>query len=288
MSKWDTRLVIVAMAVGFSGACGGGATSASAPPAQTASAPNACAAVAGPSCGELARRLMTSSDAETIRGDRALWATNEIGGVADLCLISGTQGFADCVDEASTGAATVDRCLEVLDAAARSCAFRLTATECEELVDRTAAAYGEADAEWRAELLSQCQRGGTPQRLACVRAAPSSAELEGCYPTGHLDDREVAANVSPEAADFARICRAARDAAALPAEERRTRFAEDVLASLVSEGARNTFNAAGAVESSLKQAVLARGADELGVPDWQCPELAAIYGPQTSEAEAAR
>lgn len=81
------------------------------------------------------------------------------------------------------------------------------------------------------------------------------------------------------AADFTMICaEAERALAQLAGDARATAFATAVTARLRTPAARNTFEAAGMEPGDRKEAALAQGAAESGIPGWTCPAITTLYG----------
>jgi hypothetical protein len=98
-------------------------------------------------------------------------------------------------------------------------------------------------------------------------------------------DKPTAADDKPpniEAADFAMLCAEAKAAKGSSGEDR-TKFASAVDSKLLTVGAKNTFGAAAAVADDQKLFMLKAGAKELGLADWDCPEIATLYGPQSDK-----
>jgi hypothetical protein len=83
------------------------------------------------------------------------------------------------------------------------------------------------------------------------------------------------------AADLQLIC------AEAAASADRDAFAASVTAKLTTEEGRSIFDAAAQAPDDQKNAVLQRGAGEVGVTGWDCAgPLEKLYGAQTSEASA--
>ena len=90
-----------------------------------------------------------------------------------------------------------------------------------------------------------------------------------------------------EAADFRMICDEATRASSQPgsADDRQSRLAATVIEKLHTDGARKVVKFAGSEPANKKLAILKQGAAELNVTGWDCPAIAAVYGPQDPSIE---